>query len=33
MVETNVDATGAQKRSSWLNPEFREDFLEVMIDD
>lgn len=32
MIEKNMDATAAQKRSSWVNPEFKEDFLEMTMD-
>lgn len=32
MKEKNVDVMGIQKRSSWVNLEFKEDFLEVMVD-
>lgn len=32
MREMNMDAMGAQKRSSWVNPEFKEDFLEITTD-
>lgn len=27
----NMDATEVQKRSSWIHPEFKEDFLEIMM--
>lgn len=32
MREMNMVATGAQKRSSWVNPEFKEEFLEMTTD-
>lgn len=32
MMEINMDAMVARKRSSWVNPEFEDDFLEMTMD-
>lgn len=31
MIPINMGAIGVKKRSSWVNPEFKEDFLEIMM--
>lgn len=31
MIQREMDAAGAKKRNSWLNPECEEDFLEITM--